>query len=153
MGFSDPTTPNQADYTTFLYGVVGIPTANLPSSADIIATSLSIALSIVNETLNCADANIYTLAVYNLAADRLINFASDVSGQTYFQDLRSDLKIGQVRVGVPSSANDQGTAVGILNPEFMKTKTLRDLQTLKTIYGRTYMEFALDYGSNLWGLS
>lgn len=115
--------------------------------------SLTIALNTVNEMLNCASSTMYTLAVYSLATDRLINYAPDVQGQTFFQDLRKQFRLLDVSVGVPSAASDQGTAVGILNPEFMKTMTLGDLQTLKTVYGRRYMELALNYGPSLWGLS
>jgi hypothetical protein len=122
---------------------------------DIVLSSLAIALEIVNEVLACASPRIYTLAVYNLATDRLINFAPDVPGQTFFQDLRGPKKLNltSVSVGVPSQASDQGTATGILNPEQMKTFTLQDLQTLKTPWGRAYMGFASAYGPSLWGLS
>jgi hypothetical protein len=209
--------PNVTDYLPFLYTVVGIPPANLPSgigtatsgttttltdttqawtanqwagsvlsdttqgvnaqvvsnttdaltfaalslpvnSGDayvvappIVSASLAIALEIVNEMLTCSPT-MYTLAVYNLAADRLINFAPDVPNQTYFLDLRKGLRINEISVGVPSAASDQGTATGILNPEFMKTMTLADLQTLRTPFGRTYMGIALSIGT-LWGLS
>lgn len=160
--FVTPTIPNQTDYTTFLYNVVGIPTANLPSSADIITTSLGIAQAIVSDDLGACNANsnaipsaptLYVLAVYNLAADRLINFATDVTGQTYFQDWRKALRINEVSVGVPSSASDGGTATGILNPEQLERLTLLDLSTLKTPFGRTYMGFAQAYGTTIWGLS
>jgi hypothetical protein len=120
---------------------------------DIVPTSLAIAREIVNETLAQVSASIYTLAVYNLAADRLVNFASDVEGQTYFGDLRGQFRILDVSVGVPSSANDSGVGVGILNPEQMKMFTLQDLQTLKTPMGRQYMGFAQAYGPSIWGLS
>lgn len=153
MAWTDPTTPNQTDYTSFLYGVVGIPTANLPASDPMIATTLKIALEIVNAILNMGSATLYTLAVYNLGADRLINFANDIDGQSYFKDLRKELRILDVRVGVPSAANDAGTAVSILNPEQLKTLTLADLQTLKTPYGRQYMGIAQDFGPTIWGLS
>lgn len=113
--------------------------------------SFDVAMAIVNQILVCAPT-LYVLAVYNLGADRLINYAPDVAGQSYFKDLRRDFRLTQVSVGVPSAASDQGTATGILNPEFMKTMTLADLQTLKTPYGREYMGIALSVGT-LWGLS
>lgn len=215
--FTNPTTPNATDYLAFLYGTVGIPEENFPSTAGVatggslttlsdtsqtwtvnqwggyvlsdttqrqslsvlsntstqltfaavtlpvnagdaylvtppvLLASLTIALATVNDMLTCTGV-MYVLAVYNLAADRLINYASDVPGQTYFKDLRKGFRLNDVSVGVPSAASDQGTAVGILNPEFMKTMTLADLQTLKTPYGREYMSIALSVGT-LWGLS
>lgn len=122
----------------------------MPSVVEI---SLSIAQEIVNPVLQSVSAQIYLLAVYNLAADRLINFAQDVPDQSYFLDLRTTLRLTNVSVGVSSSVNDQGTAVGILNPEQMKFFTLQDLQTLKTPYGRQYMAFAQMYGRTTWGVS
>jgi hypothetical protein len=120
---------------------------------EVVFTSFWVSLAIVNPVIGVGSGRLYVLAVYNLAADRLINYARDQPNQTYFEDKRDNLKIYLPRVGVPSSANDNGTAVGILNPEFMKTMTLRDLQTLKTPWGRAYMEIALDYGPNIWGVS
>lgn len=152
--FSDPTTPNQPDYLLFLRNGVGIASGVLPDVSDAITTSFSVALETVDDTfLNAATPTLYTLAVYNLAADRLINYALDQPGQTYFQDLRKQFRLNDVSVGVPSSANDQGTAVGILNPEFLKTLTMQDLETLRTPYGRQYMSFALKYGPSLWGVT
>lgn len=118
-----------------------------------IQMSLTIALDIVNDSINCASPYLYTYAVYNLAADRLISYAQDSNGQTFFADARAGFRIFSPGLGVPTAASDQGTSVGLLNPEFMRMFTLRDLQTLKTPFGRAYMEIAMDYGSNLWGLS
>lgn len=144
--------PNVTDYTTFLYEVVGIPAVNLPSDAPIIATSLQIATDIVSKAILFASADMYVLAVYNLAADRLINYAPDVTGQTYFRDLRVKLKLLSLSVGVPSAASDQGTSVGLLNPESLKGLTLANLQNLKTPCGRQYLEIAQAFGS-IWGVS
>lgn len=113
-------------------------------------TTLAVSLSTVNELL--VGSPLYVLAIYNLAADRLLNYANDVPNQSYFRDARKDLRLATVSVGVPSAASDQGTATGILNPEFMKTMTLADLQTLRTPWGREYMGIALSVGT-LWGLS
>jgi len=92
------------------------------------------------------------LAVYNLATDRLINYGQDIQNQTYFQDERAKLRIFDARIGVPSSVNDNGTAVGVLNPEFLKNVTLADLQYLKTPFGRAYIEIAQTVGT-VWGVS
>lgn len=149
-----PAPPNVADYTTFLYTVVEIPEAQLPPTSQIIPVSLAIACETVNPALLVVPT-LYTLAVYNLAADRLINYAPDQPTQTYFKDLRGpkQLNLNSVSVGVPSATADQGTSAGILNPEFMKTMTLLDLGTLRTNPGRAYMEIALQYGSSIWGAS
>jgi hypothetical protein len=115
--------------------------------------TLNAALEVVSDTISEASALMYTLAVYNLAADRLFNYAPDVSGQTFFAEQRKLMKLTVPKLGVPASVNDQGTAVGILNPEQLRTLTLFDLQTLKTPWGREYMGIAQNYGSNIWGLT
>lgn len=220
MTFLTPTTPNAADYLTFLRSVVGVPVVNFPSVSGTLTTggtttvvdssqtwsanqwvgygfydvtvaessyvtantatqltlspalgmaaaagdtylvlpaaaltTLAVALEVVNDTLAAASGMIYTLAVYNLATDRLMNYASDVQGQTYFTDLRKTMNLLTVSVGVASSANDGGTSVGLLNPDSMRAFTLQDLQTLKTPWGRQYMAYAQMYGPALWGLT
>lgn len=118
-----------------------------------IAITLKVAQEIVNDVLNLASPLLYTLAVYNLAADRLINFAVDQTNQTYFDDQRKNLNIMMPSVGVVSGSSDESTSTSLLNPEAMKTFTLQDLQTLKTFYGRTYMSYAQMYGPDIWGIS
>ena len=51
-----------------------------------------------------------------------------------------------------ASASDEGTSTALLNPEFMKTLTLQNLQALKDPYGRTYLQFAQSFGP-VWGLT
>ncbi len=151
----DPTQPpNTTDYTTFLLYTVGIPQTLLPTfPLNWVQSTLAVAVSIVNESLQAADGSIYLLAVYNLATDRLINYATDLVGQTYFQDLRKQFGISTVVPGVVSSSSDQGTSSSYLNIESMRNFTLQDLQTMKTPYGRQYMAFAQMYGPSLWGIA
>jgi len=164
MAWVDPTTPNLADYQTWLYTVVagqaGLTQKILPPASEVIQATLDTAQAIVADQLTCASASaptttltVYVQAVYNLATDQLFNWASDVAGQTYFSSKRKDWNIFTLSVGVASQASDQGTAVGILNPEQMRLFTLQDLQTLKTPWGRRYMAYAQMYGRSLWGLS
>lgn len=117
-----------------------------------VVTTFQMALSIVNRALQVAP-RLYRDAVYNLATDRLYNWATDQPNQTYFAEYRKRLHIPDVAVGVPTAANDQGTSVGMLNPEQLRQLTLQDLQTLKTPWGRTYLGIAQSYGSSIWGLS
>jgi hypothetical protein len=145
--------PCVADYTEFLYKVVGIPEEILPSPNVQITETFHLALDIVNEALAHASTTIYALAVYNLGADRLINYGMDPDDQSFFKDARSKFRTNEVSVGVAAAVGDQGTSLGILNPEQMKLFTLQDLQTLKTPYGRQYMAFAQMYGRSLWGLT
>lgn len=118
----------------------------------VVSASLGIALEVVNCALEIAPQH-YRLAVYNLAADRLLNYASDLPGQTFFKDTRRDYKLLNSTVGVVQAAADQGTSGAYLNLEAMKNFTLGDLQTLRTPFGRRYMDIAMSFGPNLYGVS
>lgn len=74
------------------------------------------------------------------------------ASETYFATLRRQFGIGAFRAGVISASNDESTGESVLNPEFMKTLTLGNLQNLKTPWGRQYLAFAQDFGE-IWGLS
>lgn len=159
--WTNPATPNLADYQTFLYVMAQFPQANLPANSQIIIDTFNIALSTVNRSLSAAGLlptpvatpTPYCMAIYNLGADRIINFAIDVTNQTYFKDLRTSLHILDTRLGVVASGSDQGTSMTLINPKQMMLFTLQDLQTLKTTFGREYMAIAQTYGRSLWGLT
>lgn len=131
---------------------MGITIADLPDADPVIEVAYDVAIAIVNRALNRASPLIYTLAVYNLGGDNIINFAQDQSGSRYFTDLRDDFKLLSFVPGVVTSTGDQGTSTSLLNPDFMKEFTMANLQNLKTPYGRQYLDFAQDYGT-IWGLS
>lgn len=134
--------------------VAGIAPPTLDNSgAPILTTTLTIATDIVNSALEQGSNDIYILAVYNLATDRLVNYAQDTSPAAYFSTLRSNYKLSAFAPGVVSSSSDNGSATALLNAESMKNFTLQDLQTLKTPWGRQYMAFAQMYGPTLWGLT
>lgn len=164
MAWTNPNQPNVTDYTTFLQETVGIRSGVLPANSPAIPLTLSVAVATVNPALNvgqtCANetlglvlVNIYVLACYNLATDRLFNWAADVPGQTFFRDQRVKMRLLEPAVGVTTSASDEGTAGSLMNPDQLKRLTLQDLQTLKTPWGRTYLGMAQAYGPNLWGLT
>jgi hypothetical protein len=145
-------TPNQTDFLTFLYGTVGIDPLALPSASTTISDAFVNASAIVSPDFAVIPGSIYSLMVYNLGADFIINYAPDQPGRTFFFDLRKTLGIGLFVPGVTTSSGDSGTSQSRLNPEFMKNLTLMDLQTLKTPYGRQYLAYAQMYGS-FWGVS
>lgn len=145
--------PTLIGYTAFLRDPVGIPTIALPDGAPAIAFSLAISEAIVSQWLECIDQDIYTLAVYNLATDRLLNFAQDQAGQTFFVDIRKQMGLNSFVSGVIQSSFDQGTGESLVVPDFFKSLTLMDLQNLKTPYGRQYLSFAQMLGFGVWGLS
>jgi hypothetical protein len=152
--------PTIAGFTDFIYGVMGIDPLVLPSNSPVIAMAFSVATAIVNpalavvaSTVNVApQIDLYSLAVYNLAADNLINYAQDQPGRTYFSDLRASLKINNFAAGVVASASDSGTSDSLATPDSLKNLTLSNLQNLKTPWGRQYLAFAQSFGS-LWGVS
>lgn len=71
-----PPPPNQTDYTAFLRSI-GFDTTVLPDNSPYIPNSLQTAIDTVNGDLAVAAPNEYTLAVYNLATDVLINYCPD----------------------------------------------------------------------------
>jgi hypothetical protein len=118
-----------------------------------LSESLAVALAEVNELINLASPLLYTKAVYNLAADRLINFGVDVPGQTLLADARKKFDLVALNVGIVNSASDQGTSGSYVIPQQMQTFTMSDLQLMKTPFGRAYISIAQAYGPTLFGIS
>lgn len=144
--------PTLAGFILFIRGTMGIDPLYLPDNSPVIEMSYDIACATTNLYLRFVSPLLGTLAIYNLAGDTLINFAPDQPLRSYFFDLRVTLGISVFVPGVIASSSDSGTSASSLNPEFMKTFTLANLQNLKTPYGRQYLALAQSYGS-LWGLS
>ncbi len=161
-GFANPTLPNLADFTTFVYSATQVPTglpipvSALPTNSPYIGYAYNVALATVYKGMQCIAPDIYVLAAYNLGLDRLINFAPDQTGQSYFSTLRSSSPngygINNFVPGVVTAASDESTSTTLTAPEFMGRLTLSDLQRLKTPFGLTYLSFMQDMGT-LWGLS
>lgn len=141
--------PTLAGFQAFLAGVVGIDPLYLPPDSPVIGYAFHIAKTIVNHALWAAGT--YTLAVYNLGASQVINFAPDQPGRTYFHELRDKLGISDWTAGVITATSDQGTSESLLTPDFMKNLTMANLQQIKDPYGRQYIAFAQDYGT-VWTL-
>lgn len=144
-------TPTQDGFLAWVYSQMQVPQAALPPDAPAIGWAYDVAVAVVNPAL-CVVPPIYMLAVYNLAGDNLINWATDQPGQTYFVQARADYKCLDFQAGVVASASDVSTSTEILNIEAAKAFTLSNLQNLKTPYGRQYLAFAQQYGT-LWGIS
>lgn len=149
-GFSP--TPSLIDFLLFLRGVAEIDPVYLPDNSPVIVYAYDIAKSIVDLWLCVVPGNLYSLAIYNLGTDNVINYATDQTGRTYFQDLRKNYNINLFVPGVTGASSDSGTAQSRVTPEFMKNFTLMDLGNLKTPYGRAYLGIAQQYGT-IWGLS
>lgn len=148
---SGAATPTQAGFLEWVRTRMGVPVDALPDDSVFITYAYDVALAVVNPAL-AAVPPIYMLAVYNLGGDNLVNFAPDIPPSTYWETLRTQFGTFDFLPGVVTSAGDQGTSSGLLNPDFMKELTLANLQNLKTPYGRQYLAWAQSYGP-LWGLS
>lgn len=144
--------PTLAGFIVFIRTKMLINTTVLPDASTDIADAYTVAVDVVNTQISSASAVLYTNAVYNYAADYLLNNASDQSNQTYFVNLRSNLHLNDFVAGVISSSGDETTDQSIKTPVAMDNLTFGDLQTLKTTYGRAYMAIAQRVGT-LWGVS
>lgn len=151
--FAEPTQPNLADYLLFIRQNCGIGSLYLPDSSLWITTTFTVATTMVNAAIAAFNAALYTIAVYDYGADRLINFALDVPGQSYFSDLRRSLGITGFSPGLITASSDQGTSQSRELPDWVRHMTLADLQLTKTPYGRAYLSIAQAYGSTVWGLT
>lgn len=144
--------PTFAGFVNFVRMGMGIGTDVLPDDSIWLVYAYNVAVAIVNMGLGCVGGPIYMLAVYNLAADNLINYAQDTPPSTYFADLRKFYKLGNFVLGLIQSTSDQGTSESLMIPDAFKELTLSNLQNLKTPWGRQYLAWAQSWGTN-WGLS
>lgn len=150
---------------------MGISTTYLPDNSAVIPMALSVALAIVNPDLNLVGytpgvagtvpVSIYTLAVYNLGGDNIINFAQDVGApppdykddMPFFAYMRAKFMTNAFVSGVISASNDESTGNSMVVQEAAKNFTLSNLQNLKTPWGRQYLAFAQAYGPTIVGLT
>ena len=153
MSFATPTKPNMADYLLFIRQGVGIGPAYLPDGSLWVQATYDMAIATVNLELLKASGSIYTLAVYNFGVDRLLNFALDEPGQSYFKDTRQALGLNLFNAGLVNASSDQGTSQSLEIIEAAKRLTITDLAMMKTPYGRVYLDFAQSYGPTIWGLT
>ncbi len=162
--------PTPAGFMWFIRTIMKISTTYLPDSAGVIEFVYALALQTVNLALQCVPnptptaPNTYAIAVYNLAADLLLNLAQDEDGApvyktidgrtyTYFEYVRHTLNLGGFTPGVIQSTNDLTTGGSYVVPEAFQHLTIGDLSNLKTPYGRMYLSIAQDYGPTEVGIS
>lgn len=160
--------PTLSGYTTFIRNVMAIPIDVLPDDAPVVGDSFQAALDWVNPNLALVPSGspsfptIYARAVYNLAGDRLVNYAQDAPGAPnvegaelpYFANLRATMKLGAFVAGAVSGTSDEGTSVSIAVPTAIaEGMTFDNLQNMKTPWGRTYLGIAQSFGPSVWGLT
>lgn len=143
--------PSQAGFIEWCRTIMQAPVGAIPDNSEFFTYAYDISIATVNRALVVIPP-IYTLAVYNLGGDILINITPDIPPSTFFADLRAGYKVFDFVAGVVTSAGDNGTSTGIQAADFTKELTLANLQNLKTPYGRQYLAWAQSYGT-IWGLS
>jgi len=150
---------SQSGFQTFVTTVMGIPTTALAVNDPVIAMAYNIAVDIVNSDL-LAIPDLYALAVYNLAASNVINYAQDIpngptnnEGLLYFAALRKQWGLNSFSPGLVQSTSDGGTSSSMALPNWTSGLTLSDLQLLNDPYGRRYLAIAQKVGPSLWGMS
>lgn len=148
--------PTLAGFIAFVRAI-NITVVNLPDNSVWLIYAFNVAMAVVNTALTrvpvgVSGTSVYTLAVYNLAASNLIEFAHDQQGLCFFEDLRKKWNMNSFVAGVINSSSDEGTSQSVTVPEAFETLTLADLQYLKNPYGRQYLAFAQRFGT-LWNLA
>lgn len=159
-----PAAISLAGYTAFIRDAAGISAAVLPDNSPWIDFTYRISVDTVNLQLLQASPDFYLLAVYNLGVDGLFNYAPDVTPTVpydvpgnvaklpFFAYYREKWKIYDFTAGVVQATSDEGTSVTLLVQKAADNFKLADLQNLKTIFGRRYLEIAQRI-STLWGLT
>jgi hypothetical protein len=151
--------PTLAGYLLFIRNWMKITTGQLPDDSLYIPASFNFAKMMVNPKMAVVPSpdpsypNLYAIAVYNLAGDRLVNFAVDQDGETVFTDLRDKCNLAGFVSGIISSSSDETSSQSMVVAKAMETLTFFDLQTMKTPWGRAYMGFAQQMGPTDWGMS
>lgn len=156
-----PTAPTPAGFLDFIRTYMGIDAAKLPNNSPFIPFAYEIALLTTNLYFAAVVPAIYTMMVYNLAADILVDTAQDQPGSPtygepalpYFANLRRSFNSNGFVAGVVSSTSDNGTSTSLVVAESLSGLTLSDLQNLKTPWGRQYLAWAQKWGTGLWGLT
>jgi hypothetical protein len=152
-----PDDPTYNGFVWFVEYVMAVPSNDMPSAAQLQWA--------YNQAVNLAYSNlagvpsqpgtpsIYTMAVYNLGAAFLVEFATDTPPSTYWSDLRTQLGINSFVPGLINSAHDQGTGEGMaIPPNILNGLSLLDMQLLKSPWGQAYLQIAGQWGP-IWDIS
>ena len=172
MGSQGGIGPSIGGFNSFITNIMAVPNTATYAEPDVVQWAYNFAINWVNQGLKAVPTfaqvswTIYAQAVYNLAADTLINWAQDapdaptpypnpVPNQPnigYWQWLRNKFGVLNFVAGVVESSGDQGTSASYQVPEQFATMTIANLGNLKTPFGRAYLGIAGSWGS-VWGLS
>jgi hypothetical protein len=140
------------DFTNFLYNTAGIPQSDLPTNSQVIIDAFNWGCAMVPRQFRFAGCNVYDLAVYNVGASYVFNWAPDQPNMTYFAGQRKAWGLLNLNAGILNSTSDETTSSGYTVPDWAKNATMGDLQMLKDPFGRQALAILQNFGS-LWGLS
>ena len=156
VGFVTPTTPNVADFTTFLQTSVQIPASALPPTSPWIGYAFDQAKALV-PCYPGVPGITFSLATYNLGTHLLFLIAPDVTGQTYFATKRGNtaegFSLNAPSTGLVVSSSDESTSATLTAPKWADGLTVAQLGYMKTLWGRAYLEYIQAAGPTLWGIT
>ncbi len=151
MAFTNPTTPNLADFTTFATNQ-GVVASYTTSSSEYFDWAFNRAMA---QALNAPSivAIEYVLAVYHLGTDRFIRLAMDDGQGTFYSTQRANFGILDFKPGVVMASGDGPTSQTLVVPDYYKTLPMWAQELLKTPWGREYIAYAQMYGIFVIGVS
>ncbi len=151
MAFTNPTTPNLTDFTSFAtnQGVVASYTA---SDSEYFQWAFTRALNQALEAPSMPSIE-YILAVYNLGTDRFVRLAMDDGQGTFYQTQRGTFNILDFRPGVVMASGDGPTSQTLVVPDWYKELPMFAQELLKTPWGREYVAYSQMYGPYVVGVS
>ncbi len=156
--------PSLGGFIEFVTNVMVPPAPFDPNTSIYVVYAYNIAIQYVNQGLGFVAGqpgtwNIYSLAVYNYAADTLIAIAQDQPSDPVYKNdlkywawLRKEYNTLAFIPGIVQSSSDEGTSVGYDLPKGYEGYTIGDIQNTKSPFGRAYLAYASSWGT-LWGLS
>lgn len=157
--------PTLAGFQSFITNVMKVPTSALdPLTDPTVVWAYDFAKDWVYQGIRGVPSvpgawSLYARAVYNLAADTLINWEQDApdapayqNKMPYWEWLRGKYGVNAFVPGVVQSTSDEGTSDSFLVPEAFKELTIANLGNLKTPYGIAYLGIAQSWGG-IWGLT
>lgn len=149
MAFADPTTPNLADFTTFVRNQ-GVTTAQLPDGSDYLAWAFNYGVNLTNYVPNLP-VPAYPLACYNGGFHYLLRITPDQDGQTFFADSRAKFNLLTFVAGAVISSGDQGTQDTLSGSEGLSNLFLLGMDMLKTPWGNEWLFYSQAYGPTVVG--
>ena len=151
MAWTNPTTPNLADFTTYATNQ-GVVASYTLSTSEYFQWAFNWAM---DDAMTCPQmpALLYVLAVYHLGVDRFITIAQDDGQGTFYQDQRAQFDVLQFKPGVTMASGNGPSSETLVVPDWYKTIPLAVQQQMKTPWGRQYVAYAQMYGPYVVGVS